>query len=99
MILIDFKMFVLGIGLGLIGLWIQTKPPVNSVLQWAGTLALITMYIIMSFYPEAYPLNIWAGLVGGTLYNIWSIRTKNRPQIIVNSAGMIVCIMGLYRAY
>ena len=28
----------------------------NNVLQWLGTLALITMYIIMSFFPEAYRL-------------------------------------------
>ena len=71
----------------------------NAVLQWLGTTALITMYVIMSFYPEAHPLNIVMGLIGGTFYLAWSFRTNNHPQIIVNSAGIIVCLMGLARAW
>jgi hypothetical protein len=72
---------------------------INAGLQWLGTLALITMYVIMSFYPEAYPLNIVMGLLGGSFYLAWSIRTHNRPQVIVNSAGILVCVLGLYRAW
>jgi hypothetical protein len=71
----------------------------NNALQWMGTSALMTMYVIMSFYPEAYPLNLVAGLTGGTLYFGWSYRTDNKPQMIVNAAGVIVCLMGLYRAW
>ena len=69
----------------------------NNLLQWLGTLALMIMYVIMSFWPELYPWNIIAGLVGGTLYLVWSIRTENRPQIIVNAAGIIVCVLGLVK--
>lgn len=72
---------------------------INNTLQWLGTLALISMYVVMSFFPQLYPLNIALGLVGGLFYLTWSIRCQNRPQILVNAAGIIVCLMGLYRAY
>lgn len=71
----------------------------NSTLQWAGTTALITMYILMSFFPELHPWNIVAGCVGGVLYFAWSLRTANKPQQIVNLAGIVVCLAGLYKAW
>ena len=71
----------------------------NAVLQWTGTSSLIVMYILMSFYTNLYPFNIVAGLIGGLCYFTWSLRTRNRAQIIVNAAGIIVCIAGLYKAW
>lgn len=70
---------------------------VNSVLQWTGTCALLTMYVLMNFYPELHPWNSVAGLVGGTMYFIWSWRNNNRAQILVNLAGMTVCVAGLIK--
>ena len=70
----------------------------NSSLQWGGTSALLIMYILMSFFPHLYPYNLVAGCIGGLFYFIWSIRVKNRAQIIVNAAGIIVCIAGLFKA-
>ena len=72
---------------------------VNHTLQWLGTTALITMYIIMSFFPELYPWNIVAGCVGGIMYFAWSFRVANKPQMIVNAAGILVCLAGLVRAW
>ena len=72
---------------------------VNHTLQWLGTTALITMYIIMSFFPELYPWNIVAGCVGGIMYFAWSFRVANKPQMIVNAAGIVVCLAGLVRAW
>lgn len=71
----------------------------NNILQWAGTACLITMYVIMSYFPDMYPYNIVAGLCGGALYLAWSIRTSNRPQVIVNLAGILVCVGGLFKAF
>ena len=71
----------------------------NATLQWAGTSALLTMYILMSFFPHLYPWNLVAGCVGGLLYFGWSMRTRNKPQMIVNMAGILVCIAGLIRAW
>ena len=69
----------------------------NNILQWAGTAALMAMYLVMSFRPEWYPLNLILGCLGGLFYFTWSFRTANKPQMIVNAAGIIVCIMGLVR--
>ncbi len=70
---------------------------INQVLQWLGTTALMVMYVIMSFFPEQYPWNLVAGLTGGLLYFAWSYRTHNTPQMIVNAAGVLVCVAGLLR--
>jgi hypothetical protein len=71
----------------------------NSALQWAGTTALLTMYILMSFYPNLYPYNLVAGLCGGSFYLVWSLRVRNRAQVLVNLAGVVVCIAGLVKAF
>ena len=70
---------------------------INHTLQWLGTTALMMMYIIMSFFPELYPWNVGAGCCGGMFYFAWSYRTANKPQMIVNAAGIVVCIAGLVR--
>jgi hypothetical protein len=69
----------------------------NGLLQWAGTSCLLTMYILMSFYPNMYPLNLVAGMLGGGFYLAWSIRVKNKAQVLVNLAGILVCCAGLIR--
>lgn len=71
----------------------------NSLLQWAGTACLIAMYVVMSFFPHMYPVNIVLGLAGGALYFTWSLRTYNKPQIFVNLAGILVCVAGLFKYY
>ena len=72
---------------------------INATLQWAGTSFLIVMYVIMSFFPHLHPLNIVMGCAGGMCYFTWSLRTRNRAQIIVNAAGILVCIAGLFKAW
>lgn len=72
---------------------------INNVLQWLGTACLITMYVVMSFFPDMYPLNIVMGLLGGSFYFAWCLRVQNRPQMIVNAAGILVCCAGLVKAW
>ncbi len=72
---------------------------INTFLQWLGTACLISMYVVMSYFPELHPVNIMLGLAGGTLYFTWSLRVKNRPQQIVNLAGILVCVGGLIRYF
>jgi hypothetical protein len=67
----------------------------NNVLQWAGTACLLTMYVLMSFFPEQHPWNLVAGAAGGLFYLTWSLRTHNRPQVIVNLAGVSIALAGL----
>ena len=72
---------------------------INNCLQWLGTTALIAMYVVMSYFPEHYPLNIALGLAGGSFYFLWSLRVANRPQQLVNLAGILVCVGGLIRHF
>ena len=72
---------------------------INNILQWLGTACLIAMYIVMSYYPEHYPLNIVLGLLGGAFYFLWSLRVNNRPQQLVNAAGILVCVGELIRYF
>ena len=72
---------------------------VNSTLQWAGTASLLTMYVLMSFFPNMYPLNLVAGMCGGAFYLAWSIRVHNKAQVLVNLAGILVCVAGLFKAW
>lgn len=72
---------------------------INEVLQWAGTVCLLTMYTIMSYFPEQHPLNIVAGLLGGLCYFTWTLRVANKPQMIVNGVAIAVCIGGLFKAW
>jgi hypothetical protein len=77
----------------------MNKETVNNILQWTGTAALMTMYVIMNFYPDLYPYNIIAGLTGGLSYFVWSYRVANKPQMIVNMAGILVCVGGLIKFF
>jgi hypothetical protein len=75
------------------------KLEINDILQWTGTTALMTMYVIMNFFPNMYPYNIIAGLTGGLCYFVWSYRVANKPQMIVNFAGIAVCVGGLIKFF
>jgi len=71
----------------------------NNILQWAGTACLLTMYVLMSFYPQLHPYNIVAGLGGGVCYLAWTLRVRNTPQLIVNAVAIAIGLAGLYKAW
>ena len=71
----------------------------NSILQWAGTVCLLTMYVLMSFYPHLHPWNIVAGVLGGACYLAWTLRVRNRPQLIVNVVAIAIGLAGLFKAW
>jgi hypothetical protein len=72
---------------------------INSTLQWTGTVCLLTMYILMSFYPHLHPWNIVAGVLGGACYLTWTIRVANKPQMIVNAVAITIGLAGLYKVW
>jgi len=71
----------------------------NERLQWAGTACFMCMYTLMSYFPELRPWNIVAGTLGGLFYMAWSLRVKNRPQIITNAVSILVCVGGLIKYF
>ena len=70
----------------------------NNMLQWLGTACLIGMYVVMSYFSELHVLQLMLGMSGGVLYFTWSLRVANKQQMIVNAAGILVCIGGLLKA-
>jgi len=77
----------------------MTQKNVDNLLQWAGTACLLTMYVLMSFFPHLHPWNIVAGLCGGAFYLAWTIRVSNRPQMIVNAVAIAIGLAGLFKAW
>ncbi len=71
----------------------------NNILQWAGTVCLLTMYTLMSFFPHLHPWNIVAGVLGGICYLTWTVRVRNSPQLIVNLVAIAIGLAGLYKAW
>ena len=72
---------------------------INNTLQWAGTVCLLTMYVLMSFYPHLHPWNIVAGVLGGAFYLTWTIRVTNKPQMLVNVVAITIGLAGLYKVW
>lgn len=68
-------------------------------LQWAGTASVLVMYVLMSFYKDLHPWNLVAGIVGSLFFFTWAVLVANRQQIIVNLASIVVCGIGLVRAW
>lgn len=69
----------------------------NDILQWAGTACFLAMYTLMSL--NQYPWNIVAGLLGGALYLVWSLRVANLPQTVTNLVSVAICVVGLYKVW
>ena len=76
-----------------------TQRTIDSGLQWAGTVCLLAMYVLMSFFPHLHPWNIVAGVLGGACYLAWTIRVNNRPQLIVNAVAITIGLAGLLKAW
>ncbi len=60
---------------------------------------MIAAQIITSLFPLLYPYNIVLFAMGGASFLFWGIMVKNRPQIVVNIVGLVICAGGLYKAY
>lgn len=77
----------------------MTIQQIDNLLQWAGTLCLLTMYVLMSFFPHLHPWNIVAGVLGGACYLAWTVRVANKPQMIVNGVAIAIGLAGLLKAW
>ena len=77
----------------------MTRTEIDNILQWAGTACLLTMYVLMSFFPQLHPYNIVAGVCGGVLYLAWTVRVANKPQMIVNGVAIAIGLAGLFNAW
>jgi hypothetical protein len=67
-------------------------------LQWFGAANMIAAQIVTSLFPLLYPYNIVLFALGGLSFLAWAILVKNRPQIVVNIVGLLICTGGLFKA-
>lgn len=71
----------------------------NEIIQWVGTGFVLAMYAIMNLAPELAPWNLVMGLAGSICYFIWTMRVKNRPQMLINLVAMNLCFLGLIKHF
>ena len=74
------------------------KIDINETLQWAGAVVIIAGHSLNAVGPEAYPYNILAFFLGTVFFLIWTLRVRNRPQMLVNLVAIAISTMGLVRA-
>ena len=71
----------------------------NEILQWLGALFIIIGHVCNAIGPRLYPYNIVAFTFGTIFFLTWTLRVKNKPQMIVNVVAITTCISGLVNAY
>jgi hypothetical protein len=72
---------------------------VNDILQWAGAVFIIAGHVCNAIGPSVYPYNIVAFTLGTIMFMAWTIRVKNRPQLVVNMVAIVTCAIGLVNAW
>lgn len=76
----------------------MNRKKVNEIIQWVGTFFILSMYVLMNFFREL-GLDPVAGLLGGLCYALWAYRVANKPQMLVNVVAILVCVIGLVKAF
>jgi hypothetical protein len=71
----------------------------NDILQWTGAVFIIAGHVCNAIGPSVYPYNIVAFTLGTVAFMCWTIRVKNRPQLVVNIVAIVTCLMGLVNAW
>jgi hypothetical protein len=71
----------------------------NDVLQWIGAPLIIAGHSLNAIGPSVYPWNIVTFFFGTTMFFTWSIRTKNRPQMLVNAISLTIGSIGIFNAF
>lgn len=75
------------------------KSKINETLQWIGALFIIAGHVFNAIGPKAHPYNIVAFTLGTLFFFTWTLRVKNKPQMMVNVVAIVTCASGLINAY
>ena len=75
------------------------KIHVNEVIQWVGAVFIIAGHSLNAVGPAAYPWNIVTFFAGPVAFLIWTLRVRNRPQMLVNVVALGIGATGLIRAF
>ena len=75
------------------------KLETNELLQWVGAPLVIAGHSLNAIGPSVYPWNIIVFFFGTTMFFIWAIRTKNKPQMLVNAISLAIGTTGIINAF
>lgn len=67
----------------------------NELIQWTGTVFVLSMYAVMNLAPTNTTLIQLLGLLGAASFFAWTVRVKNRPQQLINVVAIVLCVVGL----
>lgn len=71
----------------------------NDILQWTGAPLVIAGHTLNAIGPTMYPWNIVVFFFGTSCFLAWSIRTRNKPQGLVNLISLSIGISGIINAF
>jgi hypothetical protein len=75
------------------------KFKINDVLQWTGAPLIIAGHTFNAIGPSVYPWNIIVFFFGTVCFFAWSIRTRNKPQTLVNFISLGIGLTGIFKAF
>ena len=75
------------------------KIHIDEVIQWVGAVFIIAGHSLNAVGPAVYPWNIVTFFAGTVSFLIWTLRVRNRPQMLVNVVALIIGATGLIRAF
>ena len=70
----------------------------NDIIQWAGVVFIVAGHVLNSM-GNMDPYNIRAFTFGTILFMTWALRVRNNAQVVVNVVSVVICALGLYRAF
>lgn len=70
----------------------------NDVIQWFGVVFIVLGHSLNSM-GNMDPYNIIAFSLGTILFLTWAYRVRNNAQVVVNVVSVVICGLGLYRAF
>ena len=75
------------------------KFEINDILQWTGAPLIVAGHTLNAIGPSMYPWNILVFFFGTACFFAWSIRTRNKPQTLVNFISLGIGLTGIFTAY
>ena len=75
------------------------KFEINDVLQWTGAPLVVAGHSLNAIGPSVYPWNIIVFFFGTACFFAWSIRTRNKPQTLVNCISLLIGLSGIFKAF
>ena len=75
------------------------KFKINDVLQWTGAPLILAGHTFNAIGPSVYPWNIIVFFFGTVCFFAWSIRTRNKPQTLVNFISLGIGLTGIFKAF